>query len=103
MIRRPPRSTLFPYTTLFRSCCAWALHGSGIGATRRRTDSLMTSTWTTWLFVAATLAWLVCFGRLDLLLVVTPVSAFLSYAASRARKTGQNRISREAPCLPLTV
>src|SRR2546430_11771854 len=26
MIRRPPRSTLFPYTTLFRS--AWELHGS---------------------------------------------------------------------------
>src|SRR5690348_17812749 len=24
MIRRPPRSTLFPYTTLFRSCC-WRL------------------------------------------------------------------------------
>src|SRR5260221_4632861 len=24
MIRRPPRSTLFPYTTLFRSACAWA-------------------------------------------------------------------------------
>src|SRR5258708_28692926 len=25
MIRRPPRSTLFPYTTLFRSlCCAYA-------------------------------------------------------------------------------
>src|SRR5438132_14213404 len=23
MIRRPPRSTLFPYTTLFRSCPAW--------------------------------------------------------------------------------
>src|SRR2546427_6268948 len=23
MIRRPPRSTLFPYTTLFRSHCAW--------------------------------------------------------------------------------
>src|SRR3712207_7031859 len=24
MIRRPPRSTLFPYTTLFRSCgCCW--------------------------------------------------------------------------------
>src|SRR2546422_7491032 len=23
MIRRPPRSTLFPYTTLFRSCCFW--------------------------------------------------------------------------------
>src|SRR2546430_5413170 len=24
MIRRPPRSTLFPYTTLFRSCFDWA-------------------------------------------------------------------------------
>src|SRR2546422_6927066 len=24
MIRRPPRSTLFPYTTLFRSYVAWA-------------------------------------------------------------------------------
>src|SRR6266496_5605631 len=23
MIRRPPRSTLFPYTTLFRSCPPW--------------------------------------------------------------------------------
>src|SRR3712207_8488175 len=23
MIRRPPRSTLFPYTTLFRSKCGW--------------------------------------------------------------------------------
>src|SRR3989442_6219717 len=23
MIRRPPRSTLFPYTTLFRSSCPW--------------------------------------------------------------------------------
>src|SRR3712207_8515777 len=29
MIRRPPRSTLFPYTTLFRSPCALSsvLHG----------------------------------------------------------------------------
>src|SRR2546422_6194446 len=26
MIRRPPRSTLFPYTTLFRSP-AWTVHG----------------------------------------------------------------------------
>src|SRR5258708_8067754 len=29
MIRRPPRSTLFPYTTLFRSVPGQALHGSG--------------------------------------------------------------------------
>src|SRR2546430_7026715 len=26
MIRRPPRSTLFPYTTLFRSCRLPSLH-----------------------------------------------------------------------------
>src|SRR3712207_8636517 len=30
MIRRPPRSTLFPYTTLFRSACA-ARFGLGFG------------------------------------------------------------------------
>src|SRR3712207_8766657 len=28
MIRRPPRSTLFPYTTLFRSPCANLPHGA---------------------------------------------------------------------------
>src|SRR5256885_11893745 len=27
MIRRPPRSTLFPYTTLFRSMCEYTDHG----------------------------------------------------------------------------
>src|SRR2546430_10834914 len=26
MIRRPPRSTLFPYTTLFRSATSWFAH-----------------------------------------------------------------------------
>src|SRR5260221_10637320 len=40
MIRRPPRSTLFPYTTLFRSCSSqpqvqvplfWRGRGSGLG------------------------------------------------------------------------
>src|SRR5260370_15727486 len=31
MIRRPPRSTLFPYTTLFRSC-----HGHRAAADRER-------------------------------------------------------------------
>src|SRR2546430_8962369 len=34
MIRRPPRSTLFPYTTLFRSfrpaCHAVEVHGNGL-------------------------------------------------------------------------
>src|SRR5687768_17692501 len=47
MIRRPPRSTLFPYTTLFRSCerphadCAKALAESdprlaAVGGTKHR-------------------------------------------------------------------
>src|SRR3712207_7705815 len=42
MIRRPPRSTLFPYPTLFRSCTAsWptpaaiSASGSGAGTTSR--------------------------------------------------------------------
>src|SRR2546427_1295787 len=29
MIRRPPRSTLFPYTTLFRSCLGIITNASG--------------------------------------------------------------------------
>src|SRR3712207_8417762 len=31
MIRRPPRSTLFPYTTLFRSVVAWSCVMTAIG------------------------------------------------------------------------
>src|SRR2546422_2128658 len=31
MIRRPPRSTLFPYTTLFRSVCALNPHAGESG------------------------------------------------------------------------
>src|SRR5690348_17756198 len=31
MIRRPPRSTLFPYTTLFRSRRIWAIVGGSSG------------------------------------------------------------------------
>src|SRR5256885_15817161 len=37
MIRRPPRSTLFPYTTLFRSCVAGRHHRqNGSNAGNRR-------------------------------------------------------------------
>src|SRR2546430_8348298 len=41
MIRRPPRSTLFPYTTLFRSWSTASLpRGTpAAGATPRRTDT----------------------------------------------------------------
>src|SRR3712207_7334098 len=34
MIRRPPRSTLFPYTTLFRSCPAARVERRAHGATQ---------------------------------------------------------------------
>src|SRR2546422_7506893 len=34
MIRRPPRSTLFPYTTLFRSQAGELALGSGVGLER---------------------------------------------------------------------
>src|SRR5690348_17432489 len=30
MLRRPPRSTLFPYTTLFRSAPRWPAHANGL-------------------------------------------------------------------------
>src|SRR3712207_8498707 len=36
MIRRPPRSTLFPYTTLFRSLVHTARHVTKVGNTRSR-------------------------------------------------------------------
>src|SRR5256885_11111080 len=36
MIRRPPRSTLFPYTTLFRSRQAYLASRKPLGAVHRR-------------------------------------------------------------------
>src|SRR5256885_5926850 len=38
MIRRPPRSTLFPYTTLFRSSAEWSSRSSRLSS-RGRTFS----------------------------------------------------------------
>src|SRR3712207_7924729 len=42
MIRRPPRSTLFPYTTLFRSL---PTYGHGDWAGLRATDEANASVW----------------------------------------------------------
>src|SRR6266571_999799 len=39
MIRRPPRSTLFPYTTLFRSACSRAACGASAGSPTSRPGS----------------------------------------------------------------
>src|SRR2546429_6435201 len=38
MIRRPPRSTLFPYTTLFRSRSVWRDGNPQIGITVRKPE-----------------------------------------------------------------
>src|SRR6266571_7879944 len=46
MIRRPPRSTLFPYTTLFRSgyeCCGVAYLGRGLPVDARARSEEHTS------------------------------------------------------------
>src|SRR3712207_7523680 len=40
MIRRPPRSTLFPYTTLFRSSPYWSLAHVVLAATQARLGRL---------------------------------------------------------------
>src|SRR3712207_9484227 len=42
MIRRPPRSTLFPYTTLFRSFLRTLLMGFGLGERVEKTSNLPT-------------------------------------------------------------
>src|SRR2546427_3821521 len=39
MIRRPPRSTLFPYTTLFRS--QWSYASSGTGTSQHLAGELL--------------------------------------------------------------
>src|SRR3712207_8176968 len=41
MIRRPPRSTLFPYTTLFRSCPSTRTDGLPARAQERRRDGAL--------------------------------------------------------------
>src|SRR2546423_6275092 len=58
MIRRPPRSTLFPYTTLFRSRFQWAQNDSiSIGYAHRATMGVRSEEHTSEL---QSLAYLVC-------------------------------------------
>src|SRR3712207_6999444 len=50
MIRRPPKSTLFPYTTLFRSVGLMAMNLRGVRESGR------TFAWPTYLFITSVLA-----------------------------------------------
>src|SRR3712207_3219373 len=45
MIRRPPRSTLFPYTTLFRSRLRPAAHLTCVEASREQVDAVIRDYW----------------------------------------------------------
>src|SRR3712207_7498845 len=45
MIRRPPRSTLFPYTTLFRSCSSSAKAGGPTTRACSRSPSTKLASW----------------------------------------------------------
>lgn len=44
------------------------------------------------MLVAATVAWLLMSGRLELLLVVVPVSLVISYLLRKAERVSRNRI-----------
>src|SRR3712207_3941046 len=61
MIRRPPRSTLFPYTTLFRS---------GSASHRAARDRLATGALARWMRACATHPWRVIFGWIGLVVVL---------------------------------
>src|SRR2546430_5746288 len=48
MIRRPPRSTLFPYTTLFRSALLWGVMvGLGTGTMASVLGAMVANRWFT--------------------------------------------------------
>ena len=52
----------------------------------------MKSQWTIWSLVAATVLWLLLFGRLDLLMVVLPASVIIGYVLRRPDRVSRNRI-----------
>src|SRR3712207_8127217 len=54
MIRRPPRSTLFPYTTLFRSTHAKGPRGYNLRIRDAMFDTIVSQVWTSLAAVAIT-------------------------------------------------
>src|SRR3712207_8868875 len=62
MIRRPPRSTLFPYTTLFRSNAPWTIDAAEIGSRFGLSQVVLVNDYVP---VAASLAALSSGGRED--------------------------------------
>src|SRR2546422_7900481 len=89
MIRRPPRSTLFPYTTLFRSvsCCP-AKEASGrssaVALERTATDTLSSPPVSS-LYAWATSDWS-CFGRDRKSTRLNSSHGYISYAVFCLKK-----------------
>src|SRR5256885_14350299 len=100
MIRRPPRSTLFPYTTLFRSWAAyaalsalagmawvWRCHAAGLPLTRtlrghgwiQATMALLLAAWQPSLAWASALLWLAALARLP-------------WGGERGQRSGERRV-----------
>ena len=90
MIRRPPRSTLFPYTTLFRSVVA----ESATVATSRRTDTLPAAVERPSTFVMP-LAVVIGHRRgMVALVVVTRYFALRTYGPISASSCGKRDLAR---------
>ena len=52
----------------------------------------MSSQWTTWVLIVATVVWLLLVRRVDLLLLAAPAAALLGYATTRAHKRRKHRM-----------
>jgi hypothetical protein len=88
MIRRPPRSTLFPYTTLFRSLLAWLLRRVLNGIDGRRLAIVLLKT------VAAGLAMTaVTLGVQAAMLAVLPDGHVVAQATRLAAAIGLGLIA----------
>src|SRR2546425_7684346 len=88
MIRRPPRSTLFPYTTLFRSATHIHLRvqDTGLGIPAERQESRRSEEHTSEL---QSLAYLVC----RLLLEKKKKNTYLHISSLQFRYTTRNALS----------
>src|SRR3712207_6964310 len=94
MIRRPPRSTLFPYTTLFRSLLAlrWKALVTDPVATRRMTRPF-TFLFTPWILIPA----LLCLDRKSTRL--NSSHANISYAVFCLKKKKHTRFHNRTSLL----
>src|SRR2546422_9967475 len=102
MIRRPPRSTLFPYTTLFRSIIIFDRVRENLRKFRRQNlyeilnlsinETLPRSVLTHGTTMATTVALVVLAGE-----VLRPFALVMTFARSEERRVGKECRSRWSP------